>query len=143
MTWGDVDGYIRGMEEALRLSLEATSRDFYRWEEEIGPPLKARGYDEFSLPEASLQAMPTEEKLAYGGRLLRSLGTASRPERHPLATNSGRRVTPATMAGALPVGSFITPDLPERDENHLEEGKRCATMTLSRLYSLWSDDRRV
>jgi hypothetical protein len=73
MTWGDVDGYIRGMEEALRLSLEATSRDFYRWEEEIGPPLKARGYDEFSLPEASLQAMPTEEKLAYGGRLLRSL----------------------------------------------------------------------
>jgi hypothetical protein len=73
MTWGDVDGYIRGMEEALRLSLEATSRDFYRWEEEIGPPLEARGYDEFSLPEASLQAMPTEEKLAYGGRLLRSL----------------------------------------------------------------------
>jgi hypothetical protein len=73
MTWGDMDGYIRGMEEALRLALEATSGDFYRWEEEIGPPLETQGYDEFSLPEAVLQAMPVEEKLAYVARLLRSL----------------------------------------------------------------------
>jgi hypothetical protein len=73
MTWGDMDDQIRGMEEALRLALEATSSDFYRWEEEIGPPLEARGYDEFSLPDAVLQAMPTDEKLAYVARLLRSL----------------------------------------------------------------------
>jgi hypothetical protein len=73
MTWGDIDGDIRGMEEALRLALEATSDDFHRWEEELGPPLEARGCDEFSLPDAVLEAMPTDEKLAYVARLLRSL----------------------------------------------------------------------
>jgi hypothetical protein len=94
-----MDGYIRGMEEALRLALEATSGDFYRWEEEIGPPLEARGYDEFSLPEAFLQAMRTEEKLAYVARLLRSLAlqygvSAYQPQ-------SPRRPPPAERSGCV------------------------------------------
>jgi hypothetical protein len=32
MTWGDMDGYIRDLEAALRLALEATTEDFRRWD---------------------------------------------------------------------------------------------------------------
>jgi hypothetical protein len=31
MTWGDMDGYIRSLENALRRALEATAVDFQRW----------------------------------------------------------------------------------------------------------------
>jgi hypothetical protein len=75
MTWGDMDGYIRDLEAALRLALEATTEDFRRWEDHIGPELERDGYNEFCLPPDTVEAFAfsDEDKLAYIARLLRSL----------------------------------------------------------------------
>jgi hypothetical protein len=73
MAWGD---YLRNMEGALRLALEATTDDFYGWEEELGPAMEADGYDEFSVPPARLEELSLEEKVAYVARLLRTLALA-------------------------------------------------------------------
>jgi hypothetical protein len=73
MAWGDMEGYLRTLESALRLALDATAEDFFRWEDQIGPELEAQGFDEFSLPSGTVDAMSSEDKSAYVARLLRSL----------------------------------------------------------------------
>jgi hypothetical protein len=71
--WGDLDRSIRDMEQALRLALEATTGEFQRWEEDVGPALEAEGYDEFSVPAAMVNELTSEEKLIYVARMLRTL----------------------------------------------------------------------
>jgi hypothetical protein len=73
LPWADIDCAIRGMEVALRLALEATTDDFWRWEDEIGPDLEAYGYDEFTVPAERIEHMSADEKFAYIARLLRTL----------------------------------------------------------------------
>jgi hypothetical protein len=73
MAWVDMDNYIRDLENALRLALEATADDFWRWEDDLGPKLEAEGFDEFSLPVTVIEELSSEERLAYSARLLRSL----------------------------------------------------------------------
>lgn len=73
MAWGDMDGYIRSLEAALRLALEVTAEDFRRWDDYLGPELECDGFDEFSMPPGRVEAMSDEEKLGYVARLLRSL----------------------------------------------------------------------
>jgi hypothetical protein len=77
LPWGDVDGALRLMEEALRLAMEATRAEFRHWEDELGPSLDAEhGWDEFSLPARHVDRMDPNAKLAYLARLLRSLAMA-------------------------------------------------------------------
>jgi hypothetical protein len=68
--WGDTDRDICSMESALRLALEATVEDFWRWENEA---LELRLGDEFSLSKEEVEGLTPEFRLAYVGRLLRSL----------------------------------------------------------------------
>jgi hypothetical protein len=70
LPWADFDGAICGMEECLRLALEATRDAFLNWD------LVARVNDfadEFSLSLGDVEDLLPEERLAYVARLLRSL----------------------------------------------------------------------
>lgn len=70
LPWADVDGAICGLEEALRLALEATDDAFTHWEtvaNDIGVE------DEFSLAPDQVRDLSLEERLAYLARLVRSL----------------------------------------------------------------------
>ena len=70
LPWGDVEGAICGLEEALRLTLEATAEAFSSWDDvatDIGVA------DEFSLSHEQVQDLSPEERLAYVARLVRSL----------------------------------------------------------------------
>ena len=70
LPWADVDAAIRGMEECLRLALEATGESFRMREE--GAEENGFG-DEFSLTQTLLDEPSPEWPLAYVARLLRSL----------------------------------------------------------------------
>jgi hypothetical protein len=69
MAWGDIDYAIRGVEETLRVAIDATRAEFLRWEEELEPTLG----DEFPVPAAQVEEMSDADKIAYLARLLRSL----------------------------------------------------------------------
>ena len=69
VTWGDMDVHIRTLEGALERALEATASEFFMWEQDG----EDRYGDEFSVTPADLEAMSPEWRLAYVGRLVRSL----------------------------------------------------------------------
>jgi hypothetical protein len=74
MAWGDLDDAIRGLELCLRRALEATREDFVRWED---GDFEQRFGDEFSLADAQVEELSSEDRLAYLARLLRSLALHS------------------------------------------------------------------
>ena len=67
--WGDMDGHIRCMEAALARALAATAEEFPLWEAEG----EDHYVDEFSLGGEDVAEMSLEWRLAYVGRLVRSL----------------------------------------------------------------------
>jgi hypothetical protein len=70
LPWGDVDNAICGLEEALRLALEATDDAFPYWEmvaEDIGVE------DEFELAPDQVRDLSLHDLLAYIARLVRTL----------------------------------------------------------------------
>ena len=70
LPWADVDNAICGLEDALRLALEATDAAFPHWEtvaEDIGVE------DEFSLTPDQVRDLSPHERLAYLARLVRTL----------------------------------------------------------------------
>jgi hypothetical protein len=71
--WGDMEVAICGLEDVLRIALEATTEDFWRWEERIGPEIEAGGFDEYSMPPEMIGGMSDGDRLAHVARLLRSL----------------------------------------------------------------------
>jgi hypothetical protein len=73
MAWGDMDYAICGLEICLRRALDATAEEFLRWENDLRPAFEEDGYDEFNVPDDLIANMQPEDKLAYVGRLLRSL----------------------------------------------------------------------
>jgi hypothetical protein len=73
LPWGDVDSALCGMEEALRLAMEATRDDFRYWEMHVE---EAGFVDEFSLTPEEVAELSPEWRLAYVARLLRSLAMA-------------------------------------------------------------------
>ncbi len=73
LPWGDVEAQIRDFEDALGRALDATSEEFLRWEEHAD----GLGFhDEFALSSDDVSDLAPEWKLAYVGRLLRSLALA-------------------------------------------------------------------
>jgi hypothetical protein len=50
--WSDMDLAIRVLEGVLGRALEATTQDFWRCKDHVGPELKARGFDECSISPA-------------------------------------------------------------------------------------------
>jgi hypothetical protein len=70
MVWGDMDDAIRDLEICLRRALEATSADFRTWQD---GDFEERFGDEFSLSDAQVEELSSEDRLAYVARLLRSL----------------------------------------------------------------------
>jgi hypothetical protein len=73
MVWGDMDTAICDLELCLRRALEATAEDFVRWENDLGLRFGEAGFDEFTLPDSSIEEMPLDVRLSYVARLLRSL----------------------------------------------------------------------
>jgi hypothetical protein len=76
MPWGHVDRAIRDMETVLRLAMEATSAEFWWWEEELGPQVEVEYGSEFVVPADVVAEMTDADKLAYVARLLRTLAHA-------------------------------------------------------------------
>jgi hypothetical protein len=69
LPWGDVDAHIGGFENALTRALFATAPDFPLWEH-WG---ESRYVDEFSVSTERLAQMSEAWRLAYVGRLLRTM----------------------------------------------------------------------
>jgi hypothetical protein len=69
--WGDISGQLVGMEEMLRLAMDATVEYLGIWEHDDAG--ERRYGDECSVSEHDLEAMSNEWRLAYVARLLRSL----------------------------------------------------------------------
>jgi hypothetical protein len=70
LPWGDFDGAICDVQLSLRLLLEATREALLMWEAEA----EERGYeDEFSLTTDDVRNLTDEWRLAYVGRLIKSL----------------------------------------------------------------------
>jgi hypothetical protein len=69
LPWGDIDGHLVAMEEALRVAMDATAVDFELWEREG----ELRFVDEFSVTPDELEEMTDEWKLALVARLLRTV----------------------------------------------------------------------
>jgi hypothetical protein len=69
VAWGDIDGEIRSLEDAMRRAVEATRADADRWDAE----LEGRYVDEFSVDPSDVEDMDPAVRLAYVGRLVRSL----------------------------------------------------------------------
>ena len=67
--WDDVESHIRSMEAALERALEATASEFPIWEEQG----EDRYRNEFNVTAEEVDAMSPDWKLAYVGRLVRSL----------------------------------------------------------------------
>jgi hypothetical protein len=67
--WGDMDGAIRTIEESLDRALAATAGEFPLWEAEG----EERYVDEFTASGEDVDEMSLEWRLAYVGRLVRSL----------------------------------------------------------------------
>jgi hypothetical protein len=65
--WGDVESAITGMGETLLRLVDVTSHAADRWDDEDFP------WDEYSVPEEAIDEMSDELRLAYVGRLARSL----------------------------------------------------------------------
>jgi hypothetical protein len=75
IAWGDMDRSICALEATLGLALKVTVDDLAHWEEELEPRLNANGIqDEFSVPAEAVEAMSTEERLAYVARLIKTVG---------------------------------------------------------------------
>jgi hypothetical protein len=68
--WGDIAASSETVDHGLRRALDATALDFQRWEQE---GIVRGERDEFSLERAEVEAMSTEQRLAYVARLLRSI----------------------------------------------------------------------
>ena len=43
LPWGDIDGALTTLEEALRRAMESTRQDVKAWEQEFGPKLEHKG----------------------------------------------------------------------------------------------------
>jgi hypothetical protein len=114
LPWGDVDGAICCLEEALRLALEATDHAFPHWEtlaEDIGEE------DEFSLTPEQVRDLSPQQRLAYLARLLRTLAlTYGVNAGFGDGTHIGQEqpYTPAAILRGLNDISW-TPCTPERD----------------------------
>ncbi len=67
--WGDMDLHIRSVERALERAVAATAEEFPLWEAEG----EERFIDEFSVAEEDIAAMSAEWRLAYVGRLVRTI----------------------------------------------------------------------
>jgi hypothetical protein len=78
--WGSLDDHIRDMETALRLAMEMTADDYWRWENEFRPvhEFDAAGniQDELTYPADVVGEMSDEEKRAYVAGLIRVLALA-------------------------------------------------------------------
>jgi hypothetical protein len=70
MTWGDLGPAIQDVEDCLRRALGATSADLRRWED---GDFEQRFGDEFSLSDAQVEELSSEDRLAYVARLLETL----------------------------------------------------------------------
>jgi hypothetical protein len=68
--WGDIGGSLETVEIGLRRALDATARDFERWEHAAS---LGEERDEFSIESAEVEAMSGDERLSYVARLLRSI----------------------------------------------------------------------
>lgn len=97
LPWGDVEGAIRTLEEALRLALEATVNDFQLWEDHAD----SEGFpDEFDLSQEQIDSLSDQWRIAYIARLLRSIALAygvSVYREGPLVGNT----TPASVGGVV------------------------------------------
>jgi hypothetical protein len=69
--WGDMEGHIYAVEEALEKAVAATAPEFPLWEAEG----EERYRDEFSVSEDEIAVMSDEWRLAYVSRLVRSLAS--------------------------------------------------------------------
>jgi hypothetical protein len=69
ITWGDMEGTIPSLEEALRFALEATQDWFALWEEQG----EDRFGDEFSLVPEQVTELSDQWRQAYVARLLTSI----------------------------------------------------------------------
>ena len=70
--WGDIDGDIRCFENAMRRAVEATRADADRWDAEF----EDRYVCEFSVGPSDVEEMDPAVRLAYVGRLVRTLALA-------------------------------------------------------------------
>ena len=68
VAWGDIDRAIWSFEDAMRRGVEATRADADYWDAE----LEGR-YVEFSVNSSDVEDMDPAVRLAYVGRLLRTL----------------------------------------------------------------------
>jgi hypothetical protein len=73
MAWGDMEIHISSVEDMLRLALEVTADDFARWVNELEDSLEFAGHDEFNLPDAFIDGLAPDAKLAYIARLVHTL----------------------------------------------------------------------
>jgi hypothetical protein len=67
--WVDVHYAMIDVKNGLRLALEATSPDFWRWEEAA----EANDVNEFCVTPYEVARMSDRERLAYVARLLRTI----------------------------------------------------------------------
>jgi hypothetical protein len=101
--WGDIAASWETVDLGLRRALDATVRDFRRWEWAV----HMRGdRDEFSVDGADVAAMLSEERLAYVARLLRSIalsfGTETEiSEQTPSSTRQPGRDTIAPLLARI------------------------------------------
>lgn len=72
VAWGDTDRDIRCFEDVMRRAVEATRADADRWDAE----LEDRYVDEFSVDPSDVADMDPGVRLAYVGRLVRTLALA-------------------------------------------------------------------
>ena len=74
IAWADVLAAIDTVDEALRLALEATTEGFSLWQ--IEGAGETNFGDEFSLSPSQVAALTAEWRLAYVGRLLRTIAVS-------------------------------------------------------------------
>src|SRR5689334_11279360 len=86
-----------GIVAALELALQATTRDFERWEAEF----EERDVDEFSLSNADLEALPDAWRLALLERLdPTASGSSRRPPIRSVQSPAARALRSATESAA-------------------------------------------
>jgi hypothetical protein len=71
--WGDWDSRFPGMEENLRVALEATQGDLQWYESELVLAVEGTYGDECGVPQEVMHALPAEKRLAIVARLLENI----------------------------------------------------------------------
>lgn len=115
----DIETSLVGVEVVLELALQVTHDDFLRWEDE-GAVL---GYgDELALDTLEVAAMPTEWRLAYVARLLRTLALDLGIGTEFSGKLGERRNDADALAPLLRRLCAIATSLPQQDVTSLAEG---------------------